>query len=54
MSALVKVFLQQLTEEESDFQRRKRLQHETMASIHAFSAGDRLNRDEVHERNAIS
>jgi hypothetical protein len=54
LSALVKAFLQQLTEEESDFQRRKRLQHETMASIHVFSAGDRLNRDEVHERNAIS
>lgn len=54
VSALVKAFLKQLTEEESDFQRRKRLQYETMASINAFSAADRLNRDEVHERNAIS
>ncbi|GIK71718.1 MAG: hypothetical protein BroJett021_07060 [Chloroflexota bacterium] len=39
-----------LTSEESEFQRRKRLQQETYASIHRFSAQDRLSRDEVHIR----
>lgn len=52
VSALVKVFLTKLTEEESDMERRKRLQRETLASIHAFSAGDRLSREQVHERLA--
>lgn len=53
LSALVKAFLQQLTEEETDFQRRKRLQDETIAAIHHFSASDRLNRDEVYTRDAL-
>lgn len=53
VSALVKAFLVQLADEETDFERRKRLQRETLASIHNFSAGDRLSRDQVHERNAL-
>lgn len=53
VSALVKAFLVKLTEEESDLERRKRLQRETLAAIHTFSAGDRLSREEVHERNAL-
>ena len=53
VSALVKAFLNKLTEEESDMERRKRLQRETLASIHSFSAGDRLSREEVHERRAL-
>lgn len=54
VSALVKAFLVKLTEEESDLERRKRLQQETLAAIHTFSAGDRLSREEMHERNALS
>ena len=42
----------QLGEEESDFERRKRLQAEVLASIKKFSAGDRLPREAVHEREA--
>ena len=33
--------------------RRKRLQDEVMASILAFSAGDRLSREDTHDRNAV-
>lgn len=53
VSALVKAFLIKLTAEESDWERRKRLQQETLAGIHAFSAEDRLSRAEVHERHAL-
>lgn len=56
VSALVKGFLLQLTAEESEFERRKRLQRETLAAIasHAFRAADHLSRDEIHERDALS
>lgn len=54
VSAMVKAFLVQVTSEESDMERRKRLQRETIASIHAFSARDRLNREQVHDRDALS
>ncbi len=54
VSALVKAFLLQLIGEESELERRKRLQRETIASIHAFSAADRLSRDQVHDRDALS
>ena len=57
VSALVKGFLLQLTAEESGFERRRRLQRETLAAILAsqtFRAADRLSRDEIHERDALS
>lgn len=56
VSALVKGFLLQLTAEESEFERRKRLQRETLAAIasQTFRAVDRLSRDEIHERDALS
>ena len=57
VSALVKGFLLQLTAEESESERRKRLQHETLAAIRAsqtFHAADRLSRDELHDRHALS
>jgi hypothetical protein len=50
VSALVKKYLVELAGQETDFERRKRLQDEVLATIHSFSAGDRLTRDEVHER----
>ncbi len=54
VSALVKGFLIQVTSEESDWERRKRLERETIAAIATFRAGDRLSRAEVHERDALS
>jgi plasmid stability protein len=53
VSALVREFLGNLAEAETDFERRKRLQNEIIASIRAFSAGDRLSRDEAHDRDAL-
>lgn len=53
VSAVVRKFLTEFAGEETDFERRKRLQDETLARIRAFRAGDRLTRDEVHERDAL-
>lgn len=53
VSALVREFLINLGEEESDFEHRKRLQDEVLASIKNFRAGDRLSREEIHDRDAI-
>jgi len=53
VSALVKGFLEQVAGQESDFERRRRLQGEVLASIRSFRAGDRLRRDEVHDRRAL-
>lgn len=53
VSALVREFLTRLGEDEGQFERRKRLQDEVVASIRAFSAGDRLSRDDIHDRNAV-
>jgi|GEM_PF-4366888 len=39
VSALVREFLTKLGQDESDFERRKRLQDEVMASVRRFSAG---------------
>jgi plasmid stability protein len=53
LSALVRDFLISLGEEETDFERRKRLQDEVLRSIVAFRADDRLSRDEAHDRRAL-
>jgi len=57
VSALVKYFLSTLVEEESEFDRLKRREHELRASLRgrgaAFSAADRLSRDQVHDRDAL-
>ena len=53
VSALVKQFLIGLAEEESEFERRKRLQAEVLATLTGFEAGDRLSRDEAHNRDAL-
>ena len=50
VSALVRKYLVELAGQETDFERRKRLQIETLATIRGFSASDRLSRDEVHQR----
>ena len=53
VSALVRDFLTALAEDDSDFERRKRLEIEVLNSIKAFRAGDRLGRDELHDRHAV-
>ena len=53
VSALVREFLAGLGDEESDFDRRKRLQAQVLASVRKFGAGRRLKRDEVHDRDAL-
>lgn len=53
VSALVREYLIGLGENESDYERRKRLQDEVIASISEFSAGDRLGREEAHDRDAV-
>jgi plasmid stability protein len=53
VSALVREFLCQLAEKETEFDRRKRLQAETLAKIRSFRAGDRLSRERVHERHEV-
>jgi len=53
VSALVREFLKGLAEEESDFERRKRLQEEVLSSIKNFRAGDRIAREKAHDRNAL-
>lgn len=53
VSAVVRELLAQFAGEETEIERRKRLQRETLASIKTFRAGDRLTRDEVHDRDAL-
>ena len=53
VSALVRDFLERVTQTESDFERRRRLQDEVLATVTRFRAGDRLSRDEAHDRRAI-
>jgi predicted CopG family antitoxin len=50
LSALVQRLIITSTQQESDFERRKRLQTEVLGTIAGFRAGDRLSRDEIHDR----
>ena len=53
LSALVREFLMTLGADETDFERRQRLQNDVLASIHSFRASDRLRRDAIHDRDAL-
>ncbi len=53
VTALVREFLTNLGEDESDFERRKRLQDEVLASVRRFSAADRVARSDAHRRRAL-
>ena len=53
VSALVREFLVGLSDKDADFERRLRLQAEVLSTVKRFRAGDRLSRDEVHNRNAL-
>ena len=52
VSALVKRFLAELASGESDGERLKREERELRARIDTFTAGDRLPRENLHERGA--
>jgi plasmid stability protein len=53
VSALVRDFLVALGEDESDFERRRRLQAEVLGSIDRFRAGNRMTREEAHRRDEV-
>jgi len=50
LSVLVREFLVELGSAEINFARLMREEEELRARIQAFSAGDRLSREEAHER----
>ncbi len=50
VSALVAEFLASLSEADAEFARLEAQQREVQREIARFSAGDRLERDEIHER----
>lgn len=50
VSALVVAFLEQLSGRMDEFARLEALQREVQSGIRQFSAGDRLTRDQVHDR----
>lgn len=50
VSSLVKKFLSELVGEETEFERLKRIEAEAREKIVSFSAGERLTREQVHER----
>ena len=53
VTAAVREFLIRWSGEETEFDRRKRLQAETLRDIVSFRGGDRLPRDEVHRRGGL-
>ena len=53
ISAAVREFLIRWAGEETEFDRRKRLQDETLRNIDTFRAGDRLPREEAHRRGGL-
>jgi hypothetical protein len=52
VSVLVQRFLTELAAEESDTERLKKEERELRARIVAFTAGDRLSRDDVHRHGS--
>jgi hypothetical protein len=50
VSALVREFLMSLGDEETDFERRRRLQDEVLKTVRRFRGSGRIKRDLVHDR----
>jgi plasmid stability protein len=50
VSALVRDYLRSLSDREAEFARLEAQRKRVISQIGYFSAGDRLSRDEVHER----
>jgi plasmid stability protein len=53
LSAAVREYLVSFCAGETDYERRKRLEQETFAAISSFDGGNRIGRNEVHDRNAL-
>lgn len=53
LSAVVREFLMRFAGEETEYDRRKRKERDTLAAVTAFRAGGRLSRDQVHDRDAL-
>ena len=53
VSAAVRDFLNRWSGQETEFDRRKRLQNETLRDVDTFRAGDRLSRGEIHRRGGL-
>ena len=53
VSAVVREFLIHFCGGETEYERRKRLEQETLSAITAFRGSDRLSRDELHDRHAL-
>ncbi len=51
LSALVKTFLEQLASQETETERLKRQEREIRSRIVAFSASDKLSREDLHSRS---
>jgi hypothetical protein len=50
VSALVRAYLEQLASHETQIERLKRQENEIRSRIGAFSASDRLSREDLHRR----
>ena len=53
VSAVVREFLIRWSGEETEFERLKRLQNETLGNIDTFRAGDRMPREDVYRRGRL-
>ena len=53
MPAVVREFLIRWSGEETEFERRKRLQNETLDNIDTFRAGDRMPREDIYRRGRL-
>ena len=51
VSALVKVYLEQLAAHETEMERLKRVEREIRSRITTFNASDRLSREDLHGRS---
>lgn len=53
VSRVVGEYLRQWSDEDSDFERKKKIQDAVFSEIEDFSGADRLSRDAIHERHAV-
>lgn len=53
LSAVVRGFLTRFAGEETEYERRKRKERDTLAAVASFRVGERLSRDQVHDRDAL-
>ena len=51
VSALVRIYLEQLAMQETETERKKRRERELRSQIAGFSASENVSRDELHDRS---